>query len=487
MADQNPNGNVDNHPDHDGADIRDPAYHFIPGYYYWVKDECPDYGYAYNLLRRNNNTLRKLCHTALYGKEIRNPNETARTMYHRTIERFLRKCFVSLSKPQYQHMFHDIPHDKMKSVLTFFYNRQLIVQVFGHPKPTVGGDVSIPLRHYPANELQVDIMYLMESSSTSSGLKKGGFQNRNGSRTLLVIVDPYSRYMWAIPVSDLKAKTVSSAFHRLFNPTSKTAQSYNNDFGKTYYEFLRDHVERIVTDGGSEFQADFKQSVHQSFPHAKVLTARSKNQTMGRPTSTGSVEAAIGTLRRVIRDQELLDPQTMGTLMETYSNMEQPHSLKNFTPKQMAWSVMNHEKQILQIQDDFTNKRIENAQIRRGQKMELFSDPNKIVYRIYVPPEAFAKAVDLRVEWPVYLPYNYNATNNSVSLQEFNLETGKRTHRIKKNISTRSLVAFKFPIDNGSLQLLKNLETIARYNKFTVPKDTTMEYEITNAVERAIG
>jgi len=175
---------------------------------------------------------------------------------------------------------------EMEGVIKYYYNRQLIVQMTMQPQSNKNDSknpfyVSVPLYKAPHYELQTDILQLLpEQSKTNFNLKY-----------MVVIVDTFSRFIWACPVSTLESKKVQKAF---ISALMRPGIAVEN------YEFLRQRIQRVVVDGGSEFKSVFPKAINLYFPNAKVITSSAKNRTGNRPTGNGPIEAAIRILRLVI-------------------------------------------------------------------------------------------------------------------------------------------------------------------------------------------
>jgi hypothetical protein len=146
--------------------------------------------------------------------------------------------------------------------------------------------VTIPLKRSPANEIQLDILHLNQH-----------FFNINYHiRYVVVAVDIFSRFIWMYPVIQLDVEKVANALFRAFSRPG---------ISKNYFEKIRNEIRIITVDGGSEFKKEFPNSLKTILPNSEVFVLPPKAQTFGRPTITGPIEAAIRTLRKLLRDYGL--------------------------------------------------------------------------------------------------------------------------------------------------------------------------------------
>ena len=98
------------------------------------------------------------------------------------------------------------------------------------------------------------------------------------------------------PVVQLDVAKVANALLRAFSRPG---------ISKDYFEKIRDEIGIITVDGGSEFKKAFPDSLRSLFPNSRVNVSTPKNQTFGRPTLTGPIEAAVRMVRKLLRDYGL--------------------------------------------------------------------------------------------------------------------------------------------------------------------------------------
>jgi hypothetical protein len=113
----------------------------------------------------------------------------------------------------------------------------------------------------------------------------------------------------------------------------------------------------ITVNGGSEFKSAFPESLRAIFPNSQVNISPPKNQTYGRPTLTGPIEAAISMIRKLLRDYGLteraniLESQKqkaqmgMAKISFASNNMKRP-VLKGESPNMVALSIFNDDPKI---------------------------------------------------------------------------------------------------------------------------------------------
>ena len=300
-----------------------------PAYKSFVAGECsPEianerlHGDFYNIL-----------YSYMYGNIDQNGS-----FYHPGYEKFLHSV-RSYIKTRNPHHFLSVEDE---GVLKYFYNRQLIVQMTMHPQNN-GNDsknqfhVSVPLYREPDYEVQTDILQLLPEQSKA---------NYN-MRYFVVIVDTYSRFIWCCPVANLQSIKVQKAFISALMRPGISENNYNN---------IRQSVQRVVVDGGSEFKSVFPEAIKLYFPNAKVITSSPKNRTGNRPTGNGPIEAAIRLLRLVMRDYALgISP----TFLSTQNNQQHYGLSKILESYNNAPQIALHDKSPIRVMNDGVDSPIE--------------------------------------------------------------------------------------------------------------------------------
>lgn len=443
----------------------------VPGFYSYVAYEATE-AEANEKLHANNNVLYNVCYSTMYSFETITPDQ----YYRLGVNRFLREV-RSRCGPLHINTFN------IDGALIYFYNRQFVVQLTSIPHPFPAQNIHIPIDRAPNNEIQVDILALLEDQKVA---------NFN-LPYLVVIEDPFSRFVWAYPTAKLDSAFVRKAFILAFSRPG---------VGHDFYIHLRDKVQRIVVDGGSEFKDSFQGNFRQVFPQSTLVVSDPKRKTMGRPTNTGPVEAAIGTLRRVLRDHALgIHHQFLGNrqagltqILDAYNNMEQADSLHHSSPDQVVQSLLGkdtpnlvahlntymeqkQEKQLLRKQQVYTQYGIEQENV-------LFYDRHGgFAYRIYQPPPAFSKLVTIRVSEEAYVITRIHADKYHVDL------IGYGNHQnTMENVNIKQLVLVKAPIEMGPQTIIANLHQ--QVNELRVrhtPREVTQAFQITPEIAHAVG
>lgn len=378
-----------------------------------------------------------------------------------------------------------------ESVIKYYYNRQLIVQVTMVPQKLENDSsnpfyVSVPLYKAPHYEVQTDILQLRPQEHKI---------NYN-MKYLVVIVDPFSRYVWSCPVQTLQAIKVQRAF---------LAALTRPGGGSQYYRFLRERIKRVVIDGGSEFKNVFPEAINLYFPNAEISTSNAKNRTGNRPTGNGPIEAAIRLVRRVIRDYSIaIEPDFLKSkgerqphdgltrIMFAYNNTIQI-ALHNKTPNEVMMQMVEPKLQagLADTVSYVNNKRNEKILLRQQKQAmlgntQIAKDRNgSIGYRIYIPPGQFAKEVDIKVSLKVYVISRMSTANPQyVDLIEYG--DGTET---KQNVLWNSLVLVKTPVSNGPPSILRNLTTTVKEWGFQkpTPKEISQPFYVSKSVMEAIG
>jgi len=385
-----------------------------------------------------------------------------------------------------------------RSLFRAFYNRQLIVQMTSKPKrfdehyKHPDGDLNpirVPLQRYPAYEIQVDLMQLLPHQ----------LENNFNWKYLVVIVDTFSRFVWAFPSATTESKKVASAFAMALS---------REGFAKTYYEFIREKVKRVLVDGGSEFKDAFKLNLQHVFPNASLFVSNPKRMTFGRPTNNAPIEAAIRTLRKALRDHEIGVDRTFYHAKEVSRGGEPPQSfpqrgltmslrayqnapqyaLKGLSPAHVASQIaQNNDQLVNDLQVRMDTRREKKIKLLRDQRQLvgsrfLVTTPNEYqIYRLYVQPGAFAKEVDFRVSLETYYIVKTYDNERDVDLKE--VDSGKIIRNRMSN-----LVLVKHPIYIGRPSILRNLKREYEENEFHAANkaQASRPYEVSEAIVRAV-
>eukprot|EP01041_Mallomonas_annulata_P008047 gene8047-16497_t len=453
---------------------------FMAGYYSYIGGELDNPQQAIDALHANNDFMINILNKIMYSI-IDEPD----SYYRNGFNRFSRAVFIYFDN-NYPHLHRN----KFTEILKYYYNRQLIVQMTSIPKQIPGSNIHIPIDRSPEYEIQADIVQL---SSIQSRI------NYNLSY-MLVLIDPFSRFMWSHPVGNTTSVAVKNAFNRAFS-----RPGLPND----YYLHIRDKVKRIVVDGGSEFKAKFPRNIKYVFPNASIITATAKSKTNGRPTNTGPVEAGIATFRRVVRDYELgvnhrflSDRQSgLNHILESYNAMKQTQTLRNLSPNEVATSMMSDKpmQNLVVATVDIHMQQMQHKKIEQKAKVlaeygiseKTWLTRNRHgdrAYRLFLPPHPFIKQVDFRVGKELFVIKNAHGTDNNLLVDLIEYGNGTKT---MNNIHLQQLVLVCAPVDDGPpiirQNLMRQLKDLEWSIKKKTPKQTSMPYEITPEIVAAIG
>lgn len=452
----------------------------IPGYMSYVAGETADPQSAERQLHMNGNALWNVCYHVMYSFE--SPDSSPDEYYHLGVNRFLRKCREVMHT-------HGMNTHGIDGVLIYFYNRQFLIQLTSHPKPFPGQNISIPIDRAPMREIQADVMYLLEEQRIA---------NFN-LPYLLVIVDPFSRFVWAHPIAKLESTMVRKAF---FLALSRPGAP------RDYYHHIRGEVRRVVVDGGSEFKDSFRGNFKYAFPNSELVVSSAKRTSHGRPTNTGPVEAAIGTLRRVLRDHELgvsrqfLANRQSGLdhALHAYNTMPQTQTLQHHSPQEVVEGFLGGSKNpglishLNGFMKEAQNKKVEKKRsvleqygVNGEGESQLAKDRHgSTAYRLYLPPPPFSKAVTPRVGVDVYVISKIHGGgehNPTVDLIEY----GHGEKRLQR-IHLKQLVLVKAPIEEGPAivkrQVLQRVEDMRVRH---TPREVSIAYDISPEIRRAVG
>ena len=451
-----------------------------PAYKSFVAGECtPEIAHE-KLLQ-----YRPILEWCMYN-EIHSTLDTS-AFYHVGYQKFLYQARQTLEK-----QFHRQIKKEDEGVIKYFYNRQLIVQMTTHPQhlgndPSNPFHVSVPLYKAPYYELQTDILQLLpEQSKLNYNMKY-----------LVVIVDTFTRFIWCCPVANLQSSKVQKAF---LTALSRPGDSVHN------YEFIRNKVQRIVIDGGSEFKSVFPQAVKLYFPNAQVITSNPKNRTGNRPTGNGPIEAAIRLLRLVMRDYSLgISPQFLSLehgithfglakILNSYNSTPQIalHEKSPITVTQETMAPTDSETH-LDLKESFMymesnrrkliNLKLKNQSLLGGSQITK-DQHGPIGYRIYKPPGKFAKQVDIRVSLKVYV-VDSRSTPKPPYVDLIEYGTSGQT---LKHVLWNTLVLVKMPVENGPPSIYQNFSTTIKKWGFQqpTPQEITQPFYVSKDVMDAV-
>jgi len=452
----------------------------IPGYFSFVQGEATPEDYAKDMTPQ----LHRIFYGALYEMAI---EEGTYATY-----RFGLNRLVDSVKKVAQHLNYYLPNRWLKC-LYHFYNRQLIVQMTSHPQRFEenfnGVDVpltpiSVPLERHPAYEIQIDMLQLLPHQ----------LEHNFELKFLVVIVETFSRFVWAFPVSTTESRKVAAAFTRALSRPGLPLR---------FYEYLRDKLKRVLVDGGSEFKDAFRDNLRHVFPNATLVVSAAKRTTLGRPTSNGPIEAAIRTLRRVMRDYELRvgpgfyhsqnnTPQEgLERILKSYNAAGQTETLTKVSPMEIVTAMLeDNQGPLNDLQEHMDKKRkskmmmVQEQRQQTGSKFLITNNHGYEIYRLYLKSGAFTKEVDFRVSLETYYISRFHPGNEQ-NVDLTNAETGA----VLPNQRMSNLVLVKHPIMRGPPEILRNLKHEYDVNRFQ-PADraqATKPYEVSEAIIRAVG
>jgi len=256
--------------------------------------------------------------------------------------------------------------------IKYIYNRHPFIQIIAKPFSTSSVHVTIPLQRSPAHEIQLDILYLNQQ-----------FFNVNYHiRYLVVAVDIFSRFVWMYPVIQLDVDKVANALFRAFSRPG---------ISKNYFEKIRNEIRIITVDGGSEFKSAFPESLVSIFPNSKVNVSPPKNQTYGRPTFTGPIEAAVRMIRKLLRDYGLSERANImekqkrktqaGISNIIFANNNMPRSvLKGESPNAVAISILKNDPKL----SNQLNQHMKKHRKKQLLKKLIYKHNNSPLYNLIV-------------------------------------------------------------------------------------------------------
>ena len=374
--------------------------------------------------------------------------------------------------PLYQHNRAHLPRIEnqlhFRSIATYYYNRQLIVQMTSLPSPTTKfqkaslsttNRPSIPIERARGRELQADLLHLQ------------AFQRDVNFHIpyLLIVIDPFSRFVYAEPVKSTQASAV-------FQALTFAIQHDQQDI----YRYFREHVRVFTVDGGVEFQGFFAQNLQELFPQAEIRVAHKKSGNVGgKPGSSGPVERVIRTLRKLIRDYSFsthhafLERNEHGrtgleAVVRIYNSTMLP-TLGNRSPQEVMQTLIRNDLGELgkNLENEMHSKRLKQIGKRQIQdntmqteltKHQFLASTGHMVVRLYRPPGLFAKEVDIRVSLETYLIESVENDNRHCVISQQG--SGER-----QRVLLSLCVMIKTPVWDGPALIRENLTREVNYSK----------------------
>jgi len=415
-------------------------------------------------------------------KNINELNDEARNYLITVCERIMYREFRIMGYHEFATKAIHILHAVNEPYIKYYYNRQIIIQLTQHPLSTSEVHVTIPLRRETNTNanIQMDILKLNQH-----------FYNINYHvRYLVVAVDIFSRFVWVHPVQELKVNNVTNALLRAFSRPG---------ISKDYFDSIRDFVTVVDVDGGSEFKKDFPTSMKGIFPNSEFVISLPKSQTLGRPTTTGPIEAAIRMLRKLLRDYGLsrqaniLDEQDTETrksqaglsdIIDSYNDMKRS-VLRGLSPTEVALERVklgeNSEGLVQHMRDIRKKQLLKRSNMRTKEFPLIRTNHEDCVYRLYLQQGVFPKEVDFRCSLETYYIEDYNS--HQVKLKNTENDETRMT-------SWLQLVLVKKPMPNPphKEKLIKFFKQTEKQNHVEMAPHALMEpYEISDTIREAMG
>ena len=406
-------------------------------------------------------------------------------------ENFLEVCLRVISEEFRMKGFHELlttiskilrqPNNRIsyEPYFKYIYNRHPFIQMISKPLSTASVHVTVPLKRAPAHEIQLDILHLNQH-----------FFNINYHiRYLVVAVDIFSRFVWMYPVVQLEVDKVANALFRAFSRPG---------ISKHYFEKIRNDIRFITVDGGSEFKKAFPESLTSIFPNSQVNVSPPKNQTYGRPTLTGPIEASVRMIRKLLRDYgmseraNIMQKQKKKTqvgisnIIFANNNMERS-VLKGESPNSVAISILDNDPKISNRLSQHMKKHrkkqlLKKINLQTQQFPIIRSNREQFVYRLYLPQTQFPKEVDFRMSLKTYFITQYNSVKvilrNCVDVND------------EEETTWQSLALVKHPFEKvprlAQLKKFYNKEEKQNHVEM-VPVNLIEPYEISNTIRDAVG
>jgi hypothetical protein len=420
--------------------------------------------YLYGDERPLNPALKDRCDQVMYENFMQNNVAYYKPNFARFVERVLNMNPIHMKYHPNDSFPHGYPTDHRVADLRYYYNRQLIFQMCNIPtknetvkRPITYPTIPIQRNHDHEMEVQMDIMYF---TSDFTWLKQIQYY--------VVIIEPYTRYMWAFKMNVVNHRLLVSTVNHAIKRALERGEEENSDSYK-FYQFLRANIRYVRTDQGGEFKDSFADNMKVFFPNSIVRKAYAKNNTFGRPNTTGPVEAGIRMLRRTIRDQTIgalnhnrqLTDDDLQLALEKHNQLRQLKTLGNSSPQEMANALQSSRnnnannaeaRQTIDSQDRRTEDELKNRLIKRNEfehaEIEKYPNVGDVAFRFYIDHGQFPKETDIRVSLNLFRILRQRPDN--VDLEEIPpAHRANGPKQVKLNIRWEELVMVKTPVEDG--------------------------------------
>ena len=91
-----------------------------------------------------------------------------------------------------------------------------------------------PIKNYPTNKLIYNHIDEIWSINLADFLDYK-ISNKKGFRYIFVIMDKYSKYLWAIPLKNKKSPTITNEFLNILSKSKRRPLKLESDRGKEWY------------------------------------------------------------------------------------------------------------------------------------------------------------------------------------------------------------------------------------------------------------
>ena len=242
-----------------------------------------------------------------------------------------------------------------------------------------------PRKNYPTNKIiynQVDEIWSIDLADFSDYKTS----NNKGFRYIFVVIDNYSKYLWAIPLKNKYSQTITNEFSNILTTSKRKPLKIESDRGTEFYN-----------------------SIFQNFLKAKNIQHYSRYTDKGPSIAERVIRTVRSLLKKPVFEKGKADwLSELPSVIKKYNNTI--HSSTKMTPVQASKKV-NEKEVFSNLRDDRVKQKPKfhlSQLVRTADIKRVFSkgDSTNYSYKLYTITEAFHDTIPAyRIN---YLPGRYN-------------------------------------------------------------------------------
>ena len=94
-----------------------------------------------------------------------------------------------------------------------------------------------PLRNYPTNKIvynSIDEIWSIDLADFSDYKTS----NNKGFRYIFIVIDNFSKYLWAIPLKNKSSQTITNEFSNILSTSKRSPFKLESDRGAEFYKYF---------------------------------------------------------------------------------------------------------------------------------------------------------------------------------------------------------------------------------------------------------